>query len=100
MKHEKETWTWELRLVLTYVSIIVIGCVLAGIIGGKCLWENEIVNMKEQLPFIPLYLAWLVAIPVGGILLRRYCFCWSKQAKQFDREKRGHQKRMKKYFEA
>ncbi len=100
MKHEKETWAWEIKLMVHYVLIIVVGCVLAGILGGEGFWESEISNMKERFPATLFCLAWLIVIPVGGILLRRYVFCWSAQAKRFDREKREHRERMRKYYEA
>ena len=100
MKHKKETWAWELKLMTHYIAIIVGGCILAGIIGGKGFWESEIVNMGEQLPATLFCLVWLMLVPVGGILLRRYIFCWSRQAKQFTQEKAEHEERMKKYFEA
>ena len=97
MKHKKETWAWELELMFHYVLIIIAGCVLAGILGGKGFWESEIANMKEQLPATLFCLAWLVGIPISGLLLRRYFFCWSGQAKRFSREKQEHRERMKKY---
>ncbi len=100
MKHEKETWTWELKLILNYIAIIVVGCVLAGLLGGKGFWENELVNMREPGSFAIVCFAWIVAIPIGGILLRRYFFCWSPQAKRYDREKAEHRERMKRYFDA
>ena len=100
MTHEKETWSWEIKLLAHYVAIIAVGCVLAGLIAGKGFWQSEIANMKEQLPLMILCLAWLVTIPVGGILLRRYVFCWSPQAKLFVSEKEEHEERMRKYREA
>lgn len=100
MKHEKETWAWEIKLMVEYVAIIAAGCVLAGVIAGRGFWESEIANMKEQLPLTVICLSWLIAIPVGGILLRRYVFCWSPQAKRFVSEKKAHRERMKRYYEA
>ena len=100
MEHEKETWSWEIKLMVHYVGIIAVGCVLAGLIAGKGFWQSEIANMKEQLPLTILCLSWLIVIPVGGILLRRYVFCWSSQAKRFVSEKKEHEERMKRYREA
>ena len=100
MKHEKETWTWELKLITQYILIIVVGLVLAGILGGEGFWESELANMGEQLPSTLFCLAWIIIVPISGLLLRRYFFCWSQQAKRFNREKVEHKERMKKYFKA
>lgn len=100
MKHEKETWAWEVKLMLTYIGILAGGFILAGMLGGEGFWRSEFAKMKEQSLSALFLLSWIVVLPIGGIMLRRYYFCWSKQANQFEREKAEHEERMKKYFEA
>lgn len=93
-KTKQNSWTFEVKVITEYIIILVVGVLLAGILGGDGFWEQELQKMGSQI--IPLF-AWMVLTPIGLILLRRHVFYWSKSAKQFDKEKAEHKQRMKDY---